>query len=139
MHDEKPIVIAAAVLLNPQGQMLAVRKRGTTEFMQPGGKIDAGETALAALHRELKEELGLTLPEDMPLSQRGIYRAPAAHQPGLSVEAHVFAFEHAAPVYASGEIEELAWVDPHQPGDLPLAVLTRDFMLPLARSLTGEK
>ena len=37
------IHIAAALLLNAQGQTLLVRKRGTTAFMQPGGKIEAQE------------------------------------------------------------------------------------------------
>ena len=137
MHDETPIVIAAAVLLNPEGQMLTVRKRGTTEFMQPGGKIDAGETPAEALARELDEELGLTLPDVGKISEHGVFHAPAAHQPGRTVKAHVFAFEHGMPVNAHGEIEELAWIDPHQPAELPLAALTRDFMLPLARRLTS--
>jgi 8-oxo-dGTP pyrophosphatase MutT (NUDIX family) len=133
----KPIVIAAAVLINANGQMLTVRKRGTVEFMQPGGKIDAGETPVEALARELGEEIDIALPEQ--ISEHGVFRAPAAHQPGRIVEAHVFAFRHDAPVHVAGEIEEFAWVDPTAPSGLPLAALTRDFMLPLARNLTGEK
>jgi hypothetical protein len=34
----KTIVIAAALLLDPQGRTLLVRKRGTAFFMQPGGQ-----------------------------------------------------------------------------------------------------
>ena len=33
--------------------MLLVRKRGTSAFMRPGGKIDANRSALAALAREV--------------------------------------------------------------------------------------
>ncbi|PSJ64840.1 NUDIX hydrolase [Kumtagia ephedrae] len=136
---EEPIVIAAAILLDRDGRMLTVRKRGTVEFMQPGGKIDPGETPVQALARELIEEIGVTLPDLSQVSDHGVFRAPAAHQPGRTVEAHVFAFGHDRPVGVSGEIEELAWVDPHAPADLPLAALTRDFMLPLARSLRRER
>lgn len=41
----QPILIAAAVVLDHAGRMLGVKKRGTIEFMRPGGKIDAGKTA----------------------------------------------------------------------------------------------
>lgn len=49
------IRISAAVIVDAEGRILVVRKRGTTAFMQPGGKIDPGETALAAVRRELVE------------------------------------------------------------------------------------
>ena len=54
-----PILVAAAVVRNVRGEILLVRKRATTQFMLPGGKIDSGETAFGALERELSEELRL--------------------------------------------------------------------------------
>ena len=47
------IRIAAALLIGADGQTLLVRKRGTQAFMQPGGKIEAGEQPVHALAREL--------------------------------------------------------------------------------------
>ena len=38
------IRIVAAVVADERGRLLLVRKRGTTAFMQPGGKPEAGET-----------------------------------------------------------------------------------------------
>ena len=75
------IRIAAALLIDPQGRTLLVRKRGTQAFMQPGGKIDEGETPVAALVRELHEELGLHIDpaQAIPLGQ---FSAPAANEPG---------------------------------------------------------
>lgn len=67
-----PIIhVACGVLINPQGEVLLAQRpegkvaAGWWEF--PGGKIEAGETALAALTRELHEELGVTVRVAEPL------------------------------------------------------------------------
>ncbi|MEP1517736.1 MAG: NUDIX domain-containing protein [Nitratireductor sp.] len=125
------IRIAAAAIVNRRGQMLLVRKAGTDIFMQPGGKIDPGETACAALVRELREELGLETDEGA-LRFLGRFPAPAANEPGHAVEAALYRLHHDGPVSAQAEIAELAWY----PGDLPqrarLAPLTRDHVIPAA-------
>ena len=51
------IRIAAAIILDSDGRVLLVRKRGSAFFMQPGGKHEPGESDLDALRRELREEL----------------------------------------------------------------------------------
>ena len=50
--------MVAALIRDGDGRVLLVRKRGTAAFMQPGGKRDAGESDVAALAREIGEELG---------------------------------------------------------------------------------
>lgn len=124
------IRIAAALILDGQGRTLLVRKRGTAEFMQAGGKIEPGETPLDALRRELAEELGLAIGQAAYL---GRFAAPAAHQPGCVVVAELFRLDHAGEVTAAAEIAEVRWVLPAAAGGLPLAPLTRDHVLPLAR------
>ncbi|POF63356.1 NUDIX hydrolase [Novacetimonas maltaceti] len=73
-------VVCAAIVRD--GALLCVRKSGTALFMLPGGKPEAGEEALATLHRELVEELGCGL---RPGSARllGQYAAPATHEGGV--------------------------------------------------------
>ena len=53
------IRIVAAVVADERGRLLLVRKRGTTAFMQPGGKLEPGESPVDALAREIREELGV--------------------------------------------------------------------------------
>lgn len=128
----KTIRIAAALLIEPNGQTLLVRKLGTQAFMQPGGKIDAGEKPAEALARELHEELGLII-EPSDAVYLGNFSAPAVNEPGYTVEAELFQVTIDEPVSPAAEIEEVRWIDPATDGDLILAPLTRDLILPFYR------
>ncbi|VVQ16077.1 hypothetical protein PS925_04113 [Pseudomonas fluorescens] len=127
------IRIAAALLLNPEGQTLLVRKRGTTAFMQPGGKIEAHELPVQALARELEEELGLRI-DPAQASFLGQFSAPAANEPGFTVQAEIFQLTIASDVTPAAEIEEVVWVDPTTDPAVVLAPLTRDLILPFYRN-----
>ncbi|MFC0561544.1 NUDIX hydrolase [Halalkalibacter alkalisediminis] len=52
--------VGAAIINN--GRLLAVSKKESPDFfMLPGGKIEAGESEIDALRRELKEEISVEL------------------------------------------------------------------------------
>ena len=125
------IRIVAALIRDRSGRVLLVRKRGTKAFMQPGGKLDAGEDDVTALSREISEELGCILdPESvLPL---GAFDAIAANEPGFRVEANLYRVDVTGEISPSREIDEAIWVDPASPPDIHLAPLTRDHVLPLA-------
>jgi 8-oxo-dGTP diphosphatase len=125
------IKIVAALIRDDTGRVLLVRKRGTKAFMQPGGKLDAGEDDITALSREILEELGCVLdPESvLPL---GAFDAVAANEPGFRVEANLYRVDVTGEISPSREIDEAIWVDPASPPDIHLAPLTRDHVLPLA-------
>lgn len=131
----KIIRIAAALLIDPQGQTLLVRKRGTQAFMQPGGKIEAHEQPVDALARELHEELGLQI-DPLKAGYLGVFSAPAVNEPGFEVQAELFQVHTDASVEPAAEIEEAVWVDANATLNLELAPLTRDWILPLYRALT---
>lgn len=128
--DQIPIRIVAALVMR-EGQLLLVRKQGTAAFMQPGGKIDPGEDALACLRRELAEELGCGF-DEAGARRIGLFQAPAANEPGRTVEADLYEVSLIGAPGPRAEIAELAWIDPRDAGGAVLAPLTRDHVLPLA-------
>ena len=129
--DAATIKVVAALIRDHAGRVLLVRKRGTAMFMQPGGKRDIGEDDVAALSREIAEELGCVL---VPASVRplGEFDAVAANEPGFRVRAHLYGVDVTGEIMPSQEIDEAIWVDPAAPPDIHLAPLTRDHVLPLA-------
>jgi 8-oxo-dGTP pyrophosphatase MutT (NUDIX family) len=122
--------VAACIITDPAGRTLLVRKHGTSAFMQAGGKIEEGESALQALSRELREELDLELDIDVT-EYLGSFRAVAANETNTVIRAEVFALTTQRDLLPSGEIAELAWIDSDDPQGIDLAPLTRDTILPL--------
>ena len=128
-----PVIrIVAAVVLDDRNHVLVVRKRGTTAFMQPGGKLEPGETPVQALRREIREELGVdVVPES--IHSLGHHDAAAANEPGHRVAADLFLVRLDGRPQPGAEIVEMAWVDPHSPGDIELAPLTLGAVLEFVR------
>ncbi|SBW02807.1 NUDIX domain protein (fragment) [uncultured delta proteobacterium] len=118
-------ITAVAGVLRREGTFLAVRRpegkvmAGYWEF--PGGKIEAGETPLEALRRELEEELGIT---DVAA---GFWQTMTHTYDHGTVTLHVFLVDGFRGEPASLENQELAWTTPTDaarlnflPADLPL-------------------
>ena len=125
----RTIHIVAAVIRDDAGRSLLVRKHGATVFQQPGGKRDAEDADdLATLARELREELGCELVAGSA-ELLCHCRAPAANEPGHTVEAVVYTVQVTGTLSARAEIAELRWIDPANP-DVPVARLSRENILP---------
>lgn len=137
-------VVAAVVLTDEQGRIALVRKRGTSRFMLPGGKIEPGEQPEECAIRETAEELGVTLdPERLVLL--GVWEAPAANEPGHRVHGHIYVHPRSAgpgeggELHPTGEIDELIWLLPeeaHRRDDL--APLFEFRVLPALRRRRGD-
>jgi len=131
--SENLISVVAALIRDEAGRVLLVRKRGTQAFMQPGGKRDAGEGDIAALAREVVEELGCFV-DRRSVRPLGIFECAAANEPGFQVRAAVYEVDVEGAIRPQAEIEEMVWVDPAALPALNFAPLTRDHVLPLARA-----
>jgi 8-oxo-dGTP diphosphatase len=101
--------------------------------MLPGGKREPGEDDLAALARELREELGVALLSAEPV---GVFEAAAANEPGARVRSHPYRVVVAGEIAAAAEIAELCWIDPAAP-DVRLAPLLQTEILPTLTQSAG--
>ena len=62
-----PRLTARAILRDPQGRCAVTHTEGFGIYMLPGGGVEAGESILTALHREIAEETGCRVGHVRPL------------------------------------------------------------------------
>ncbi|HEX7847356.1 MAG TPA: NUDIX domain-containing protein [Chitinophagaceae bacterium] len=97
----------AGLLFIKERKLLLAFSRNKQCFYLPGGKINAGETATAALCREIEEELNVRLSEN-ELSFYTHISAPAyGEQNGTIMEQDCFLTHDSFTPAASAEIGEL--------------------------------
>jgi 8-oxo-dGTP diphosphatase len=74
--------VAAAIIVRAREVLICQRRAGQAMALKwefPGGKIEPGENAEEALHRELEEELGIDATIGRPITHtRHIYRSGGA-------------------------------------------------------------
>lgn len=120
------ITVAAAVILNPQQQLLLVRKQQTQMFMQVGGKLEAYETPEQTMLREIQEEIGC---EAEILQFLGRFETATANEPNHLLVSYVYEVQLKQEPQIAAEIAEMKWVDLDDQ-TTPLAPLTRDIVIP---------
>lgn len=146
-QSPKSVVVAAVCLVHPdRPELLMVRKKGTSSFMLPGGKIEPEESPLATAVREIAEELHLDLDPDR-LDLLGSWTTDAANEPNTYVTGTVFAYRgtpdglNVQDPRFFNEIDEAEWFPiadlPQDTAERSFAPLTRNRVIPelLARGL----
>ena len=120
-----PIPTVAALAVGPSGRVLVVRTakwRGL--WGVPGGKIEYGEAMEAALLREFREEVGLSLFDLRFALLQEMIEDPAFYKPAHFILINYFARTEAEAVRPNEEILEWAWVTPEEALGYPLNVYT---------------
>jgi 8-oxo-dGTP diphosphatase len=125
------ITVSAICFEREDGAVLTVRKRGTTAWMLPGGKPEAGESAAACAVREVREELGVEIGLDR-IEPMGHFETRAANEAGFALRASVFRTRDAIAPQPLAEIEAARWIDPAVGVDDDAeAPLNREHVFPL--------
>lgn len=137
MTDMRPIVVVAAALIDTAGRVLVQQRpagkamAGLWEF--PGGKIEPGETAVAALVRELGEELAVLVdPADL---------RPLCFASEPLDDRHLILLLYRLTVWRGEpramEAAALRWVMPGALGDLPMPPADRPLIAALSRPVAA--
>ncbi len=120
----KIVEVAVGILMQANGNFLMTTRpvgkvyAGYWEF--PGGKIETGETLEAALHRELQEEIGITIGAVHP------WKEQIVDYPHALVRLHFCKVFDWSGTFEMREGQEMRWqrlpcdVSPILPGALPV-------------------
>ncbi|MDX6738627.1 (deoxy)nucleoside triphosphate pyrophosphohydrolase [Actinocorallia sp. A-T 12471] len=125
-----PVVVGAAIIEG--GRLLAAQRAAPSSLAGgwelPGGKVDPGESDEAALIRECREELAVTVKlldrigGDWPIGEAGVLRVWTARL----IAGRPVALEHSALRWlGADELDSVAWL----PGDLPVVDAVRPRLL----------
>ena len=109
------VIVAAVIERSDRRILIGQRRRNDTSPLKwefPGGKVEEGETPEAALARELREELRVTLEKCVELGRaRHTYATP----PG-ELEVRFYAARIKEAEITPIEFEQIAWVLPKELG-----------------------
>src|ERR1700682_206989 len=124
-------VVAAVIEREERRLLIGQRRRDDSSPLKwefPGGKVREGEAAEAALARELREELGVTLTKCVELGRVRHHYAASPEE----LEIRFFAATLAEGEASSLCFEQIAWVLPKELGEFDFLAANRELIANLA-------
>ncbi|ATO19483.1 DNA mismatch repair protein MutT [Acinetobacter sp. LoGeW2-3] len=126
----KVITVAAGIVLNEAQQLLVVRKKGTSCFMQVGGKLEPNEAPEVTIVREIQEEICCNAEVQQFI---GRFETKTANEPDHQLVSYVYLVKLDQMPKIEAEIAEMKWIDLDE-RDLSLAPLTTEVVIPWVKS-----
>jgi 8-oxo-dGTP diphosphatase len=132
--SQRPLLVAAA-LMESEGRLLICQRRKGAAFELkwefPGGKVKPGESAEAALQRELEEELGVRARIGAEVYRtRHQYR-----ETGREIDLRFFAARTSAPAMRNRVFEKVVWAKREALAAYDFLPADRELVLKLAAGL----
>jgi 8-oxo-dGTP diphosphatase len=124
-------VVAAVIERGDRRLLIGQRRKNDTSPLKwefPGGKVRDGESAEAALARELREELGVTLTKCAELGRVRHQYAAAAEELEIRFYAAAIAEAEMVPIC----FEQVAWVLPKELGQYDFLAANAELVANLA-------
>jgi 8-oxo-dGTP diphosphatase len=128
LYRKQHIVTSVVAVIVDGGERVLLTRRNVPPFLgqwvMPGGKIGLGEPMLSALHREVREEVGI----DVVVA--GLLDVYEHVTPGAENDHHVILFYRCRPSRADvtpnpEEVAEASWVPRAELGRYPMPEGTR--------------
>ena len=138
--DLRPISTVGALIYNAAGEVLMIRTHKWSNLWGiPGGKIQFGETALAALHPEIMEETNLRVQDvQFVLVQDCIHSEEFYRDAHFLLLNYTCRAEEPIEVRLNSEAQEFRWVPAAEAFALPLNTPTRTLLGQLYPSLDSQ-
>lgn len=112
-HGSAPntaIVDVVAWICIRDRRVLCARTAGKDVFYLPGGKREPGESDWEALHREVQEELNVSLIAETFTEVMAVQEVAHGYTEPTQVTMRCFQADYRGEIMANSEIEEIAWL-----------------------------
>ncbi|MDQ4036120.1 MAG: NUDIX hydrolase [Chloroflexota bacterium] len=134
-----PTTLIVSAIVRRDGRLLLVEQQGPADpepsWMLPGGRVEDGETLVAALERELDEETGLTLTGSLQIAF--VVDLVAGGDRYTAMTFACAADGDPAPHDPDGLVRAATWIDPTE-ALARLRCIDWYDCVPLERFLSGE-